>query len=689
MASKYYITTPIYYPSGNWHIGHCYTTVICDALARFHKMKGEEVFFLTGTDEHGQKVEKEAKKRGITPIEFVDPLVAELKEMWKLLDVSYDRFIRTTDADHVACVQNIYRKLFESGDIYKAEYEGYYCTPCEAFWTESQLKDGKCPDCGREVTLQKEESYFFRLSKYAPRILKLYEENPEFLQPKSRVNEMVNNFLKAGLQDLCVSRTTVKWGVPLPFDPKHTAYVWIDALSNYISALGYGTEHDELYKKFWPAELHMVGKEIVRFHAIIWPAILMALGEPIPRQVYGHGWLLIGGDKLSKSKQEAAKSELTDPYELVKRYGTDAIRYFLLREIPFGSDGEYTGERLLGRINADLANDLGNLVSRTQAMIAQNFGERLPARGPVEGTDGELIAMCEGLFDKVNADMGALNAPDALADIFAVIDRANKYIDETTPWVLAKDPGKKDRLGAILYNLAETVRICAVLLKPFLTKASAAILRSLSFDENAGFDTLAFGTLQAGAPIEKIPPVFPRIDVKKELAEVEKLVKKSTCHSEPPQGASESPNTQSALSSRGSSRGDAPRDDAFNPARHPEPAEGSPNTQSIPEITIDDFSKVELKIGEVIACERVKKSEKLLHETVKIGDETRSVVSGIAKFYAPEEMVGKRVVVVTNLKPVKLCGVLSEGMILCAEDGEGNLSLLTPEKVMASGAKVR
>ena len=714
MASKYYITTPIYYPSGNWHIGHCYTTVICDALARFHKMKGEEVFFLTGTDEHGQKVEKEAKKRGITPIEFVDPLVAELKEMWKLLDVSYDRFIRTTDADHVACVQKIYQKLYESGDIYKAEYEGYYCTPCEAFWTEGQLKGGRCPDCGREVALQKEESYFFRLSKYAPRILKLYEENPEFLQPKSRVNEMVNNFLKAGLQDLCISRTTVKWGVPLPFDQKHTAYVWIDALSNYISALGYGTEHDELYKKFWPAELHMVGKEIVRFHAIIWPAILMALGEPIPRQVYGHGWLLIGGDKLSKSKQEAAKSELTDPYELVKRYGTDAVRYFLLREIPFGSDGEYTGERLLGRINADLANDLGNLVSRTQAMIAQNFEGKLPARGPSEGTDGELIGMCETLFDRVNADMGALNAPEALADIFAVIDRANKYIDETTPWVLAKDPEKKARLGAVLYNLAETVRICAVMLKPFLTKASATILKSLSCDENAGFDTLSFGTLKEGAAIEKIPPIFPRIDVKKELAEVEKLVKKLTCHSEPPQGASESPNTQSALSSRGSSRGDAPRDDAFNPARHPEPAEGSPNTQSVSsrhpepngtnenggsipegspdtqsEITIDDFAKVELKIGEVVACERVKKSEKLLHETVKIGEETRSVVSGIAKFYTPEEMVGKKVVVVTNLRPVKLCGVLSEGMILCAEDAEGNLTLLTPENLIASGAKVR
>ena len=430
---KYYITTPIYYPSGNWHIGHCYTTVICDALARFHRMRGEEVFFLTGTDEHGQKVEKKAKDAGITPPEFIDPLVDELKDVWRLLDISYNRFIRTTDPDHVAAVQKIYQKLYESGDIYKAEYSGMYCAPCESFWTEGQLKDGKCPDCGREVTVQKEESYFFRLSKYAPKILKLYEDNPEFLQPKSRVNEMVNNFLKAGLQDLCVSRTTVKWGVPLPFDEKHYAYVWIDALSNYITALGYGSEDDSLYQKFWPAELHMVGKEIVRFHAIIWPAILMALGEPVPKQVYGHGWLLIGGDKLSKSKLDAVKAELTDPYELVKRYGADAVRYFLLREIPFGSDGVYTNESLLNRINADLANDLGNLVSRTQAMINQYFGGILPARGKSEGTDGELIALAEGLFAKVEGAMNRLNAPEALAEIFTLVSRANKYIDETTP----------------------------------------------------------------------------------------------------------------------------------------------------------------------------------------------------------------------------------------------------------------
>ncbi len=650
MAKKYYITTPIYYPSGNWHIGHCYTTVICDALARFHKMKGEEVFFLTGTDEHGQKVEKEALKRGITPRAFIDPLVSELKDMWNLLDVGYDRFIRTTDEDHVRAVQHIYQKLYESGDIYKSEYEGYYCTPCESFWTEAQLVDGKCPDCGREVALQKEESYFFRLSKYAPALLKHYEENPAFLQPKSRVNEMVNNFLKAGLNDFSVSRTTVKWGVPLPFDPKHTAYVWIDALLNYVTALGYGSENDGLYRKFWPADLHMVGKEIVRFHAIIWPAMLMALGEPLPKQIYGHGWLLIGGEKLSKSK-ENARPELTDPYELVKRYGADAVRYYLLREIPFGSDGEYTTERFLLRVNADLANDLGNLVSRTQAMIVQNFAG-IPARGEAEGPDAELIGMLNGLSERVNADMGALNAPDALADIFAVVSRANKYIDETAPWLLAKDPAKRARLGAVLYNLAETVRVTCILLKPFLPRATAHILASFGC-EKQDFGDCRYGVLKEGGPVEKLPPVFPRLDVKKELAEVEKLAK------------------------------------AKAKSVAPSPAAEKESAGPKPPVSFDDFQKLELKVGEVIACEKVKKSEKLLHETVRLGDEVRSVVSGIAKYYTPEEMVGKKVVVVTNLQPVKLCGVLSEGMILCAEDEAGNLALVSPERLVGSGATVR
>ncbi len=649
----YYITTPIYYPSGNWHIGHCYTTVICDALARFHRMLGEEVFFLTGTDEHGQKIEKKAKERGITPMQFIDPLVSELKDVWRLLDISYDKFIRTTDEDHVKAVQEIYRRLYEKGEIYKAEYSGWYCTPCESFWTESQLKDGKCPDCGREVALEKEESYFFRLSKYAPRLLKLYEDAPEFLQPKSRVNEMVNNFLKAGLQDLCVSRTSVKWGVQLPFDKKHYSYVWVDALSNYITALGYAGADDSLYKKFWPADLHMVGKEIVRFHAIVWPAILMALGEPLPKQVYGHGWLLIGGDKLSKSKLDAVKAELTDPYALVKRYGADAVRYFLLREIPFGSDGTYTNESLLTRINSDLANDLGNLVSRTSAMIGQYFGGTMPARGREEGPDGELVAMAEGAFAKVRAAMDALDAPTALEAIFAVIARANKYIDETTPWLLAKDEGKRSRLGAVLYNLAESIRICTVLLKPFLTQAPVRILESFSCPADMGFEALGFGYFKGGEKVEKLPPVFPRIDVKKELAEVAALV-----------AAERKANERPA------------------PAKQQTPQKKAP-------IGIDEFDKVEIRVGEVIACEKVKKSEKLLHETVKIGEEVRSVVSGIAKFYTPEEMVGKKVLVVTNLKPAKLCGVLSEGMILCAEDEEGRLSLVSPERDMPSGGSVR
>ncbi len=643
-SKKYYITTPIYYPSGNWHIGHCYTTVICDALARFHKMLGEDVYFLTGTDEHGQKIEKEAKKRGITPKQFIDPLVSELKDMWRLLDISYDRFIRTTDDDHVECVKKIYQKLYDSGDIYKAEYSGYYCTPCESMWTEAQLVGGKCPDCGREVTLQKEESYFFRLSKYAPKILQLYKDNPEFLQPKSRVNEMVNNFLDAGLQDLCVSRTTVKWGVQLPFDKNHYAYVWIDALSNYISALGYLSGNDGLYKKYWPADLHMIGKEIVRFHAIIWPAILMALGEEIPKQVYGHGWLLIGGDKLSKSKQDAVRYELTDPYQLVKRYGTDAVRYFLLREIPFGSDGEYTNERFLNRINADLANDLGNLVSRTQAMILQNF-DGVPARGKVEGVDGELIAAVEGLFAKVKDAVERLNAPDALSEIFAVISRANKYIDETTPWILAKDESKKQRLGAVLYNLAETVRICAVILKPFLTKAPQLILKSFSCDENAGFESLEFGGLKEGAKVEKLPPVFPRADIKKELAEVEKLVASLKKTEEKPVTEQEKKEL----------------------------------------ITIDDFAKVEMRVGTVIACEPVKKS-RLLHETVSVGGKNLSVLSGIAEHYTAEEMVGKRVIVVTNLPPREMKGILSEGMIVCAESPDGKLSIISPEKDLPDGS---
>ena len=644
MKKTYYITTPIYYPSGNWHIGHCYTTVICDALARWHKMLGQDVFFLTGTDEHGQKIEKKARALGKSPIELVDPLVADLKEIWKLLDVSYDRFIRTTDSEHVACVQRIFEELYRRGEIYKAEYEGWYCTPCEAFWTESQLKDGKCPDCGRPVQKEREESYFFRLSKYADRILKLYEENPEFLQPKSRMNEMVNNFLKAGLQDLCISRTSLKWEIPVTFDEKHVVYVWVDALANYVSALGYLGEDPSLFEKFWPADLHMVGKEIVRFHAIIWPALLMALGLPVPKQVYGHGWLLIGGDKLSKSKGDLVKAELTDPHQLASRYGSDAVRYFLLREIPFGSDGVYTNESLLNRINSDLANDLGNLVSRTTAMIVQYFGGILPAPGEREGTDEELIALAEGLYDRANAAMEALNAPDALAEIFRLVQRANKYIDENAPWILAKDESRRGRLGTVLYHLSECIRIAAILLKPFLTKAADVILASYSLDGKKieSFETAKrFGVLAAGTRVEKLPPIFPRIDLKKEIAEIGKLVAA---------------------------------------AKREETKMTEEKEERKAEIAIDDFSKIDLRVALVTACEKVEKTDKLLKLTVKLGEEMRTVVSGIAKFYTPEEMVGKRVVMIANLKPAKLRGIESRGMILCAEDAEGNLSLVSPEK---------
>ena len=644
MKKTYYITTPIYYPSGNWHIGHCYTTVICDALARWHKMLGQDVFFLTGTDEHGQKIEKKARALGKSPIELVDPLVADLKEIWKLLDVSYDRFIRTTDPEHVACVQRIFEELYRRGEIYKAEYEGWYCTPCEAFWTESQLKDGKCPDCGRPVQKEREESYFFRLSKYADRILKLYEENPEFLQPKSRMNEMVNNFLKAGLQDLCISRTSLKWGIPVTFDEKHVVYVWGDALANSVSALGYLGEDPSLFEKFWPADLHMVGKEIVRFHAIIWPALLMALGLSVPKQVYGHGWLLIGGDKLSKSKGDLVKAELTDPHQLASRYGSDAVRYFLLREIPFGSDGVYTNESLLNRINSDLANDLGNLVSRTTAMIVQYFGGILPAPGEREGTDEELIALAEGLYDRANAAMEALNAPDALAEIFRLVQRANKYIDENAPWILAKDESRRGRLGTVLYHLSECIRIAAILLKPFLTKAADVILASYSLDGKKieSFETAKrFGVLAAGTRVEKLPPIFPRIDLKKEIAEIGKLVAA---------------------------------------AKREETKMTEEKEERKAEIAIDDFSKIDLRVALVTACEKVEKTDKLLKLTVKLGEETRTVVSGIAKFYTPEEMVGKRVVMIANLKPAKLRGIESRGMILCAEDAEGNLSLVSPEK---------
>ncbi len=665
MKEKYYITTPIYYPSGNWHIGHCYTTVICDAIARYQKMLGKDVFFLTGTDEHGAKIEKKAAEKGITPMEFINPLVDDIKSIWRALDISYDKFIRTTDEYHVKAIQKIFKTLYDKGEIYKSEYEGWYCTPCESFWTDTQLKDGKCPDCGRPVTREKEESYFFRLSKYTDRILQYFKDNPEFLQPKSRVNEMINNFLKPGLSDLCVSRTSIKWGIPVSFDEKHTVYVWIDALSNYITALGYGSEDDSLFKKYWPADLHLMGKEIIRFHSIIWPAILMALDLPLPKQVYGHGWLLIGGDKLSKSKEENVKYELTDPKELAARYSSDALRYFLLREIPFGSDGVYTNESFIARINADLANNLGNLVSRTIAMINKYFGGALPAPTETDELDKDLISVAEGVYDKFVKAMDGLNAPEAISEVFKLISRANKYIDETMPWSLAKDESKKERLGTVLYNLSECIRISTIYLKPFITKAPDVILSAFGLDgkDYNNFETVKkFGALKAGITVKSIPPLFPRLDPLKEQEEIRKIMEE-----------------------KHSVKSEEKNKEAAKPDNQPKKIH---DHSAKPQIEIDDFAKVELKIATVIACDKVEKSKKLLKLTVKVGDETRTVVSGIAFRYSPEELVGKKLTMITNLKPAKLCGIESQGMIICAEDENGNIAYLTPESDIADGSQV-
>ena len=641
---KYYITTPIYYPSGKWHLGHSYTTVCCDALARYKRMRGFDVFYLTGTDEHGQKIEKRASEAGVTPQAFVDSLVADIKKLWALLDISYDKFIRTTDDYHKKAVQKIFKALYEKGDIYKSKYKGKYCTPCESFWTESQLVDGKCPDCGREVSDAEEECYFFRLSKYQDKIKELLTKT-DFLQPQSRVNEMVNNFIKDGLTDLAVSRTSFKWGVPVEFDKGHIVYVWIDALSNYITALGYDGDDSTLFEKYWPADLHMVGKEIVRFHTIIWPAILMALGIPLPKKVYGHGWLLFGGDKMSKSK-----GNVVDPFVLESRYGVDAIRYYLLREIPFGSDGVFTNEAFITRINQDLCNDLGNLTRRTLAMCKQYFGGAVDNLGEKGEEDEAFIDAINALDKKLDAEIEKLAIGKALEEIFSVIDKANKYIDATMPWVLSKDESKKSRLKMVMYNLLECIRVCATALLPFITKAPKKIFDGLNQPCPTTFSkNLRVGVVKNYSTLE-IDILFPRIDVAKELAELEKFA-------------------QSSIDSE----------------------TAKDNKEEIPMIEYDDFAKVDLKVGEVLACEKVEKADKLLKSTVKIGDEERTIVSGIAKFYTPEEMVGKKVVVVTNLAPRKIRGIESRGMLLCASvsDGENEkLCLVAPEKVIESGATV-
>lgn len=654
----FYLTTPIYYPSDKLHIGHSYCTVASDTLAKYKRLRGYDVRFMTGTDEHGQKIERIATSLGITPKEYVDKVVAGIKELWKSLDISYDRFIRTTDEDHVEGVKRIFKALYDKGDIYKSEYEGWYCTPCESFFTEHQLVDGKCPDCGRDVERIKEESYFFRLSKYQDRLIKYIEDHPDFIQPPSRQKEMIANFLKPGLEDLCVSRTSFTWGIPVEFDPKHIVYVWVDALSNYITALGYGTDHDELFKKYWPADVQIVGKEIVRFHTIIWPAMLMALDLPLPKQVFGHGWLIIDGGKMSKSK-----GNVVDPKVLIERYGLDAVRYFLLREIAFGQDGNFTNEALIQRINSDLANDLGNLVSRTVGMIDKYFGGKLPANQAETEFDADLKAVAAEAVVKFEEYMDKMMFSDALESLWTLIRRTNKYIDETQPWVLAKNEEYMPKLAGALYNVAESIRIVSIMLQPFMPKAPKLMQAQLGIEKDTAileWDTIkTWGLLPKELKVEKGPAIFPRIDMKKELVELAEAIKK------------------------------AQEDTVVNKVKREEAKQAEAEKEKAEEITIDDFAKVHLVTGEVIASEAVKGSKKLLKNTIKVGENVRTILSGIAKHYSPEEMVGKKVVIVENLAPRKMMGEMSNGMILCAEDENGNLSLLTDDKQFESGSEVR
>jgi methionyl-tRNA synthetase len=638
----FYITTPIYYPSGKPHIGHSYTTVAADAVSRYKRMRGYDVMFLTGTDEHGQKIETSAAKAGVSPKEYVDEIVAGFKSLWQLLNISNDRFIRTTDDYHVSAVQNIFKALYDKGEIYLGKYEGLYCTPCEAFWTETQAKEGKCPDCGREVLPASEEAYFFRLSAYAEKLLRLYEEHPEFIQPESRKNEMIS-FIKSGLDDLCVSRTTFTWGIPVSFDEKHVVYVWVDALTNYITALGYENDKYSDYSRYWPADVHFVGKEIVRFHTIIWPAILMALDLPLPKQVYGHGWLLMNDGKMSKSK-----GNVVDPNILCARYGVDAVRYFLLREIPFGSDGNFSNEALINRINADLANDLGNLLSRTTAMAQKYFGEALPEVQVSAPEDADLISLASGAKATVEGYFDKLQFSSALTEIWKLVSSANKYIDVTMPWTLAKDEANHARLASVLYNLAESLRIISVLLTPFMPETAPKIQEQLDIqsDELKSWTSAGeFGLLPKAARLNKGETLFPRIDLAKELEELE-----------------------------AAKEADAPKPKA--------------EIEGLAQIGIEDFAKVELRVAKVLECEPVPKAKKLLKLTLDDGNGQRTVCSGIAKWYKPEDLKGRSVILVANLKPAVLCGVESNGMILAADNAEDDVKVIFVDG-LELGAKVR
>ncbi len=657
---KYYITTAIAYTSGKPHIGNNYEIVLADSIARYKRKDGCDVFFQTGTDEHGQKIELKAAEAGVTPKEFVDNVAGVIKGLCDMLNISYDKFIRTTDDFHEKQVQKIFKRLYDQGDIYKGAYEGLYCTPCESFWTESQLKDGKCPDCGREVKPAKEEAYFFKMSKYADRLIDHINKHPEFIQPVSRKNEMMNNFLLPGLQDLCVSRTSFKWGIPVDFDDRHVVYVWLDALTNYITGIGYDADGNstEQFGKLWPADLHLIGKDIIRFHTIYWPIFLMALGEELPHQIFGHPWLLQNNDKMSKSKGNIMYAD-----DLAEVFGVDAVRYFVLHEMPFENDGSITWDLMVERLNSDLANTLGNLVNRTISMSNKYFGSVVSDKGAAEAVDEDLKAVATGTYDKVEAKMDSLRVADALTEIFNLFKRCNKYIDETEPWVLAKDEAKKDRLATVLYNLVEGISIGAGLLEPFMPETAARIMKQLNSEIRDFDSTKTFGVYSSGTKVTDAPEIlFARLDAKEIAAKVQEIAERQNA----------------------ASGGDAAQENDTSVIN-----DAVIDIEPKAEITYDDFAKMQFQMGEIIACEAVPKSKKLLCSQVKIGSQVKQIVSGIKAYYTPEEMVGKKVMVLVNLKPAKLAGVLSEGMLLCAEDAEGNLALMTAEKPMPSGAEIQ